>query len=186
VTSRTACNIRDLTPGTLTATDTCIGYHVTRFEASRKVILHTRYVSTCVRAGCGWGRGRETKKTKTIRCGAYYYSIVLNAHRVTSMADTDIDAVKYMSHVKKNNRYALQNNTCFMYKSSLRHIHDPVLSSLKMKGIRLLFSLNLGQAPSAHGRGEMQRLFVEKYKVKILFLERSVFTLGYNIKLDIK
>jgi hypothetical protein len=26
-----------------------------------------------------------------------------------------------------------------MYKSSLRHIHDPVLSSLKMKGIRLLF-----------------------------------------------
>jgi hypothetical protein len=27
----------------------------------------------------------------------------------------------------------------YMYKSSLRHIHDPVLSSLKMKGIRLLF-----------------------------------------------
>jgi hypothetical protein len=26
-----------------------------------------------------------------------------------------------------------------MYNSSLRHIHDPVLSSLKMKGIRLLF-----------------------------------------------
>jgi hypothetical protein len=31
-----------------------------------------------------------------------------------------------------------------MYKSSLRHIHDPVLSSLKMKGIRLLFSHSLG------------------------------------------
>jgi hypothetical protein len=46
--SRTACNIRDVTPGILTATDTCIGYHVTRFEASRNVILHTRYVSTCV------------------------------------------------------------------------------------------------------------------------------------------
>jgi hypothetical protein len=29
--------------------------------------------------------------------------------------------------------------TCDMYKSSLRHIHDPVLLSLKMKGIRLLF-----------------------------------------------
>jgi hypothetical protein len=28
---------------------------------------------------------------------------------------------------------------CDMYKSSLRHIHDPVLSSLKMKGIRLFF-----------------------------------------------
>jgi hypothetical protein len=26
-----------------------------------------------------------------------------------------------------------------MYKSSLRHIHDPVLSSLKMKGMRLLY-----------------------------------------------
>jgi hypothetical protein len=30
------------------------------------------------------GRGRGTKKTKAIRCG----------HRVTSMADTDIDAVR--------------------------------------------------------------------------------------------
>jgi hypothetical protein len=29
--------------------------------------------------------------------------------------------------------------SCDMYKSSLRHMHDPVLSSLKMKGIRLLF-----------------------------------------------
>jgi hypothetical protein len=29
-----------------------------------------------------------------------------------------------------------------MYKSSLRHIHDPVLSSLKMKGI--FFSVSLG------------------------------------------
>jgi hypothetical protein len=28
-----------------------------------------------------------------------------------------------------------------MYKSSLRHIHDPVLSSLKMKGIRFFFTL---------------------------------------------
>jgi hypothetical protein len=31
------------------------------------------------------------------------------------------------------------NNTCDKYKSSLRHIYDPVLSSLKMKGIRLSF-----------------------------------------------
>jgi hypothetical protein len=59
--SRAECNI-DVTPGTLTATDTCIGYHVTRFEASR-------YVSTCV--GAGGGRGRGTKiKTKANRCGA--------------------------------------------------------------------------------------------------------------------
>jgi hypothetical protein len=39
-------------------------------------------------------RGRGTKKTKAIRCGVCYYSIVLNAHRVTSMADTDTDAVR--------------------------------------------------------------------------------------------
>jgi hypothetical protein len=58
--SRAECNI-DVTPETLTATDTCIGYHVTRFEASRKVILHTRYVSTSVGAGCARGRGRKNK-----------------------------------------------------------------------------------------------------------------------------
>jgi hypothetical protein len=44
--------------------------------------------------GAGCGRGRGTKKIKAIRCGACYYSIVLNAHLVTSMADTDIDAVR--------------------------------------------------------------------------------------------
>jgi hypothetical protein len=59
--SRAECNI-DVTPGTLTATDTCIGYHVTRFEASRKVI-HARYISTCVGAGGGRGRGTKIKKT---------------------------------------------------------------------------------------------------------------------------
>jgi hypothetical protein len=48
----------------LSATDTCIVYHVTHFEASRNVILHTRYVSTCVGAGCGRG-GKETKKNKS-------------------------------------------------------------------------------------------------------------------------
>jgi hypothetical protein len=50
--------IRDITPGPLSATDTCIVYHVTHIDASRNVILHPRYVSTCVGAGCG--RGRET------------------------------------------------------------------------------------------------------------------------------
>jgi hypothetical protein len=33
--SQAGCNI-EVTPGTLTATDTCIRYHVTRFEASQK------------------------------------------------------------------------------------------------------------------------------------------------------
>jgi hypothetical protein len=66
------CNIA-VTPGTLTATDTCIGYHVTRFEASRKVILHTRYVCACV--GAGGGRGRKTKIKK--KC---YPSYALRKH----------------------------------------------------------------------------------------------------------
>jgi hypothetical protein len=45
--------------------------------------------------GACCGRGRGTKiEMKAIRCYACYYSIVLDAHRVTSMADTDIDAVK--------------------------------------------------------------------------------------------
>jgi hypothetical protein len=66
--SRAECNV-DVTPGTLTATDTCIGYHVTGFEASRKVILQTPYVSICVGAGGEWGRGTKVK-TKANRCGA--------------------------------------------------------------------------------------------------------------------
>jgi hypothetical protein len=37
------------------------------------------------------------------------------------------------------------NNTCDMYMSSLRHIHNPVLLSLKMKGIRLLFYYSWGR-----------------------------------------
>jgi hypothetical protein len=36
----------------------------------------------------------KEQKTKAIRCGAFNYSIVVNAHRVTSMADTDTDAVR--------------------------------------------------------------------------------------------
>jgi hypothetical protein len=37
---------------------------------------------------------------------------------------------------------------CDMYKSSLRHIHDPVLSTLKMKVIRLSFSVHCFPTPS--------------------------------------
>jgi hypothetical protein len=35
--------------------------------------------------------------------------------------------------------YRLYFLTCDKYKASLRHIHDPVLLSLKMKGILYLF-----------------------------------------------
>jgi hypothetical protein len=82
--------------------------------------------------------GVGKQRTKAIRCGACYYSIALNAHRVTSMADTDIDAVKKRNNAERKKKYDV-------YKSSLRHIHDPVLSSLKMKGIRLLFAAFFSQ-----------------------------------------
>jgi hypothetical protein len=45
--------------------------------------------------------GVGDQRTKAIRCGACYYSIVLNAHRVTSMADTDIDAVKKLNNAER-------------------------------------------------------------------------------------
>jgi hypothetical protein len=96
--SLTAPWYRDVTTGTLTATDTCIGYHVTRFEASRSFNIGTRYVCTCVGAGSGMGGGRR-KTHVLLLCISVIFL------------------------------------TCDMYKSSLRHIHDPVLSSLKMKGI---------------------------------------------------
>jgi hypothetical protein len=40
----------DVTPGPLTVTNTCIKYHLMNFDASRNVILHMRYVNTCVGA----------------------------------------------------------------------------------------------------------------------------------------
>jgi hypothetical protein len=42
--------------------------------------------------------------------------------------------------------------TCDMYKSSLRHIHDPVLSSLKMKGILFFFVTHISYSwqPAPH------------------------------------
>jgi hypothetical protein len=49
----------------------------------------------------------EQRKTKAIRCGACYYSIVLNAHRITSMADTDIDAVKKRKNAEGIKQYRL-------------------------------------------------------------------------------
>jgi hypothetical protein len=101
---RTA-SIRDVTPGPLSATDTYIVYHVTLS------FIHVTQAHMWER---DFGRGRKTKQTKAIRCGACYYSIVFT-------------------------RIGCSLLTCDMYMSDLRHIHDPVLSSLKMEGARLLF-----------------------------------------------
>jgi hypothetical protein len=48
------------------------------------------------------------QKTKAIKCGACYYSIVLNAHRVTSMADIDIEAVRKQKKAEYDKQYRLK------------------------------------------------------------------------------
>jgi hypothetical protein len=69
---------------------------------------HMRYVITCVGARVvGWGVGKQS--TKAIRCGPCYYSIVVNAHRVTSMANTDIDAVR------KQKKAEVYTYSCYAY-----------------------------------------------------------------------
>jgi hypothetical protein len=52
--------VSDVTPGPLTVTDKSIIFRLTNFDASRNVILHMRYVSTCVGAGVvGGGVGKQ-------------------------------------------------------------------------------------------------------------------------------
>jgi hypothetical protein len=62
---------------------------------------------------------RETiNKTKAIKCGSCYYSIVVNAHRVTSMADADIDAdrkqkkAEYAKQYRLKRKLLLQQQAC--------------------------------------------------------------------------
>jgi hypothetical protein len=78
--------------------------------------------------GAGCGRGRGTKKTKAIRCGACYYSIVLNAPRVTSMADTDIDAVRKQKKAECDKQYRLKRKLLLQQEASkdiymIRYFH---------------------------------------------------------------
>jgi hypothetical protein len=54
------------------------------------------------------GVGGTKIQTKANRCGACYYSIMLNAHRVTSMADTDIDAVQTRKNAERIKQYRLK------------------------------------------------------------------------------
>jgi hypothetical protein len=76
---------------------------------------------------------------------------MVNAHRVTTMADTDIDAVRKQKFTRIAamriifTRIGCILLTCDMYMSDLRHIHDPVFSSLKMEGI---FLLSVAQQPN--------------------------------------
>jgi NADH dehydrogenase FAD-containing subunit len=58
------------------------------------------------------------QKTKAIKCGAFNYSIVVNAHRVTSMADTDIDAVRKQKKAEYDKQYRLQRKLLLQQQAS--------------------------------------------------------------------
>jgi hypothetical protein len=47
--------------------------------------------------------------------------------------------------------------TCDMYMSDLRHIHDPVLSSLKMEGIRSLLSVGMDEKRSLQRKSKHKK-----------------------------
>jgi hypothetical protein len=49
------------------------------------------------------------QKTKAIKCGAFNYSMVVNAHRVTSMADINIDAVRKQKKAEYNKQHRLKH-----------------------------------------------------------------------------
>jgi hypothetical protein len=54
------------------------------------------------------------------------------------MADTDIDAVRKQKKTEYAKQYRLKRKLLLQQQAS-KDIHDRVLSSLKMEGIRLLF-----------------------------------------------
>jgi hypothetical protein len=58
------------------------------------------------------------QKTKAIKCGAFNYSIVLNAHRVTSMADTDIVAVRKQKKAEYDKEYRLKRKLLLQQQAS--------------------------------------------------------------------
>jgi NADH dehydrogenase FAD-containing subunit len=58
------------------------------------------------------------QNTKAIKCGAFNYSIVVNAHRVTSMADTDIDAVRKQKNVECDKQYRLKRKLLLQQQAS--------------------------------------------------------------------
>jgi hypothetical protein len=62
------------------------------------------------------------QKTKAIRCGAFNYSIVVNAHRATSMADINIDAIRKQKKAEYNKQYRLKRKLLLQQQAS-KHIY---------------------------------------------------------------
>jgi hypothetical protein len=59
--------------------------------------------------------------------------------QASTSSETDLVQKQKKAEYNKFTRIGCTLLTCDMYMSDLRHLHDPVLSSLKMEGIRLLF-----------------------------------------------
>jgi hypothetical protein len=96
------------------------------------VILHTLYVSTCGSAGCGVG-GRETVNRKRKLSAVFFTTDTRSFIHVTRIAAMHIVFT----------RIGCTLFMCDMYMCRLRHINVSVLSSLKMEGIRLLFTFKV-------------------------------------------
>jgi hypothetical protein len=58
------------------------------------------------------------QKTKALKFGAFNYSIVVNAHHVTSMADTDIDAVRKQKKAEYDKQYRLKRKLLLQQQAS--------------------------------------------------------------------
>jgi hypothetical protein len=67
----------------------------------------------------GGGVGKQwTEKTKVIKCGAFNYSIVAHALRVTSMADINIDAIRKQKKAEYDKRYRLKRKLLLQPQAS--------------------------------------------------------------------
>jgi hypothetical protein len=85
---------------------------------------HMRYVIICVEARVVMGIRKQW--TKAICCDPCYYSIVVNVHRVTSMADTDIDAVRKQkkAEVYTYSCYAYHFYAYLLYFINVWHVYE--------------------------------------------------------------
>jgi hypothetical protein len=82
--------------------------------------------------------GVGKQRTKAIRCGACYYSIVLNAHRVTSMADTDIEAVRKRKKAEYDKQYRLKRKLLLQQQASTSSEPELAEKQKKAKDIYMI------------------------------------------------
>jgi hypothetical protein len=58
------------------------------------------------------------EKTKAIKCGAFNYSIVVSAHRFTSMADTDFNTVRKQKKAEYDKQYRSKRKLLLQQQAS--------------------------------------------------------------------